>query len=81
MYPDEETRTSMKMSKFTERTLPEDLNIKVRLNLLLSFAEKSTYMATRRLYNLRAWVKPAEKYLLDLVFSKPIVMDGGYMGY
>ena len=40
MYPDEETRTSMKMSKFTERTLPEDLNIKVRLNLLLTFAEK-----------------------------------------
>ena len=43
MYPDEETRTSMKMSKFTERTLPEDLNIKVRLNLLLNFAEKSKY--------------------------------------
>ena len=55
MYPDEETRTSMKMSKFTERTIPEDLNIKVRLNLLLSFAEKSTWKATKRLYNPRAW--------------------------
>ena len=67
MYPDEETRTSMKMSKFTERTLPEDLNIKVRLNLLLNFAEKSTNMATKHLYNPRAWEKP-DKYVCILTY-------------
>merc|ERR1712217_606280 len=33
MYPDEVTKTSMKMSKFTERTLPEDLMIKEEIPL------------------------------------------------
>jgi len=31
MYPDEETRTSLKMSKFTEQTSSEDLNIKEKI--------------------------------------------------
>jgi len=33
MYPDEETKTSLKMSKFTERTIPEDLIIKEEIPL------------------------------------------------
>merc|ERR1711962_1723883 len=42
MYPDEETRTSMKMSKFTERTLPEDLNIKEEIPLHLRSSPDSS---------------------------------------
>ena len=73
MYPDEETRTSMKMSKFTERTLPEDLNIKVRFIFCLVLLNKSMYLHARLqnvyVYNLKVWAKPAEKCILDVVFS------------
>merc|ERR1711976_716941 len=63
MYPDEETRTSMKMSKFTERTLPEDLNIKEEIPLHLRSSPDSS---TDHWHNIHV-VTPHEYCANDLL--------------